>query len=374
MKARVVFCRSNPIAPDPRVTKAAHALSDAGYSVTLIGWSRSGILCSEDHVVDLPCQRLLIKAPFGKGLNNLWGLLRWQWGLLYWLYMHRADFDIIHACDFDTVLPALVCKRLFGKLVVYDIFDFYADHLRATPNWIKSIIRGVDLKVINWVDAVILADDSRWEQIAGAKPCLSAVIYNTPVDQIYAYDVEQISDQPDILRLVYVGLLQIERGLLDLLSLMRNHPTWHLDLAGFGGDQEIILDLASEMPNVRWHGRITYQRALALSHSANVFWALYDPVISNHHYASPNKLFEAMMLGIPIIVAKHTQIDNIVAREQCGFVVDYGDLPALDKALTQLQRDPQLRKNQGENGRQAYDHHYNWELMKARLLNLYAQL
>ncbi|MEN8173227.1 MAG: glycosyltransferase, partial [Chloroflexota bacterium] len=238
MKTRIVFCRSNPIAPDPRVTKSARALSDAGFDVKLIGWQRSGESVNDDYVEGLRRQSLSIKAPYGRGLFNLWGLLRWQWGLLQWLYANRADFDIIHACDFDTVLPAQICKWLFGKRVVYDIFDFYADHLRATPNWIKSLIRAVDLKIINWVDALIIADDSRWEQIAGSNPLLSAVIYNTPVDQMQTTEVELAPEQPEVLRVVYVGLMQIERGLLDLISLLSNHPTWHLDLAGFGGDQE----------------------------------------------------------------------------------------------------------------------------------------
>ena len=51
---------------------------------------------------------------------------------------------MVHACDFDTILPALMCKWLWKIKVIYDIFDFYADHLRATPNLIKRMIRAVD--------------------------------------------------------------------------------------------------------------------------------------------------------------------------------------------------------------------------------------
>lgn len=374
MAAQVVFCRSNSITPDPRVTKAARTLADAGYRVTLIAWDRTAALLSEEQIDGLRCQRLSIKAPFGTGLGNLWALLRWQWSLLLWLWQHRRDFDIIHACDFDTVLPALVCKWFLGKRVVYDVFDFYADHLRATPGWVKYLIRAVDLKTMGWVDALILADDSRWEQIVGAKPRISTVINNAPMDQAHLYNVERDPERLHTLRVAYIGLLQIERGLLNLLTLMKNHPTWHLDLAGFGGDQEVILLLAGDLPNVRWHGRVSYSHALALSSKADVIWALYDPANHNHRYASPNKLYEAMMLGKPVIVARHTNIDRIVAREHCGLVAAYDNLGALDTALTSLQRDPQLCLDLGENGRAAYERHYSWTKMKARLLNLYAQI
>lgn len=372
MRARVLFLRSNPIAPDPRVTKAARTLANAGYRVTLLGWDRTGTLPLKDNLDGLLCWRLPIIAPFGQGLDNFAGLLRWQRGLLRWLWAHRGEFDVIHACDFDTVLPALVYKGLFGARVVYDIFDFYADHLRATPRWIKVLIRRLDLKVIAWVDAIILADDVRWAQIASAKPRASAVIYNTPIDQPQFAAIKPLP--VDILRVVYVGLLQVERGLMDLLTLLQNHPDWHLDLAGFGGDQEAILARASDLPNVHWHGRISYQHALALSRKADLIWALYDPAIPNHRYASPNKLFEAMMLGVPVLVARHTHIDDLVTRERCGLIVDYGNLAALDAVLATLQRDLQVRKTLGINGRRAYQERYRWDNMAARLLTLYARL
>ncbi len=63
-----------------------------------------------------------------------------------------AEYDVIHACDFDTILPAILIKSLYGKRLVYDIFDFYADHLRATPMIIKMIIRRVDLWAIGRAD------------------------------------------------------------------------------------------------------------------------------------------------------------------------------------------------------------------------------
>ncbi len=181
---RIVICRSNPIDPDPRVEKIARALCSFGYSVSLLGWDRSGQLPSQ-AALDLqncavPVTRLPIVAPFGHGLANLPNLLRWQIGLLRWLVHHRQEYDLVHACDFDTVLPALYCKKRWQKKIVYDIFDFYADHFRATPAIIKRFIHSADLVAINRVDALILADDSRWEQISGARPRHSAVIYNSP--------------------------------------------------------------------------------------------------------------------------------------------------------------------------------------------------
>jgi len=378
--ARIVICRSNPIDPDPRVEKIARVLRSIGYSVHLLGWDRTGQLPEwmelQGPGYSIPLSRLSIIAPFGHGLANLPNLLRWQWDLLRWLVRHREEFDLIHACDFDTVLPALFCKWRWGKKVVYDIFDFYADHLRATPKLIKQLIRSADIYAINRADALILVDDSRWQQIAGARPKLSAVIYNSPAQEYPPGSVKQPqpSHSTATLRLAYIGLLQVERGLLEMLAVLKKHPEWSLDLAGFGGDEDRILAACQSLINVRWHGRVPYDQALKLSQAADVLFATYDPAIPNHRYSSPNKVFEAMMLAKPIIVARDTNMDRIIKQAKCGLVVPYGDLSGLEQALQNLQDDPTLRRHLGQNAYQAYQTTYSWEKMQERLANLYTQV
>ena len=370
---KILITRSNPISPDPRVEKVGRALIAAGYSVNVIGWDRDGSLPQQDILDGISIQRLPIRAKYGRGLGNLPQLMKWQWGLWRWLIQHRQEYDVIHACDFDTILPAIWMKTFFAKRVIYDIFDFYADHLRATPAVIKIIIRRLDLWAIGRVDALILADDSRIAQVASSKPRLIAVIYNSPEDFWVEFSNADSSKNGN-LRLAYVGLLQIERGLLQMLMVLKNHPEWCLELAGFGGDEAEILALATNLPNVNWHGRVSYEQALQLSAKADVLFATYDPAIPNHKYSSPNKIFEAMMLGKPIIVAAGTNMDRIVAESNSGCIVTYGDIPALEETLQSLAADPELVRKLGENARMAYETRYHWALMSQRLTELYEKV
>lgn len=378
IQVNVLILRSNPVSPDPRVEKIARALCQKGWHVDVLGWDRTGKLLSPIQTEFGRIYRLPIRARFGSGLGNLPQLLRWQAGLLLWLIRHGQNYEVIHACDFDTVLPALLIARLRKIPLIYDIFDFYADHLRRTPEGVKSFIRRVDLWVIGRADAVILADDNRRAQIAGSKPRLLEIIYNSPEewqpDSCGMVKPEHGCLEPYTLRIAYIGLLQRERGLFELLEVLQSHPQWKLDLAGFGGDQEEILHRAEKMPNVHWHGRIPYEMALHLSAAADVLIATYDPAVPNHRYSSPNKIFEAMMLARPIIVAHDTNIDVIVKRYNCGVVVPYGDTMALENALHFMERNPELRLKMGENGRLAYQESYGWPIMKARLLQLYERV
>lgn len=369
---RVIICRSNPIAPDPRVEKTARALAKGGWEVTIIGWDRTGELPILETKEFAKIVRLRLKAPYATGLANLPMLILWQISLLGKLLVHHNEFQVIHACDFDTILPSLLMKWFFRKHVVYDIFDFYADHLRRTPNWLKSIIRVADKWAIHNADAVILADDNRKSQIEGAKPQKTVIIYNTPED-VNALPLEEKIGSYS-LKIAYVGLLQVERGLLDLMVVLENHQDWHLFLAGFGGDQRKIIQKAQNLKNVHWYGRICYEDAIALTAQCDVVIALYDPQIPNHRFASPNKLFEAMMLRKPIIVAEDTYIDTIVKNLHCGIVISYGDLNQLEDALIMLANNKTLREQMGINGRRAYETQYSWSEMSKRLLHLYSSI
>lgn len=369
---RILIVRSNPIAPDPRVEKIARALVQAGCAVDALGWDRTGRLPAEEQREGYRVFRLPIQAEYGRGMANLPNLLRWQWGLLGWLRRNHSRYAAIHACDFDTVLPAWWVSRRGRQKLVYDIFDFYADHLRATPGWIKKIIRRVDYFAIGQADALILVDDARRVQVAGSRPRRVEIVYNSPEDERPAASAEP--SPAGELRLAYVGLLQVERGLFEMLNVLKRHPEWSLDMAGFGGDEAALVEAAARMPNVRWHGRVDYAAAISLSQSADALFATYDPSIPNHRYSSPNKVFEAMMLGKPVVVAANTNMDRMIEQANCGLVVPYGDEDALEQALSRLACDPDLRRRLGECARQAYESTYSWAVMAARLRKLYADL
>jgi glycosyltransferase involved in cell wall biosynthesis len=113
---------------------------------------------------------------------------------------------------------------------------------------------------------------------------------------------------------------------------------------------------------------------LEISQSADVLFSICDPVVPNYRHASANKLFEAMMLAKPIIVARDTNMDQMVEEYHCGLVVPYGDNLALQESLEFLANNIDDRLSLGRNGRQVYEEFYSWDKMEKRLLGLYAEL
>lgn len=99
--------------------------------------------------------------------------------------------------------------------------------------------------------------------------------------------------------------------------------------------------------------------------------ATYDLKILNHRFASPNKIFEAMMLAKPVIVARGTNMDRIVEQWGYGLVVTYEDERELEEAFCKLESHPTLRKEFGKRARTAYESQFAWSKMESGLYNIY---
>jgi glycosyltransferase involved in cell wall biosynthesis len=150
---------------------------------------------------------------------------------------------------------------------------------------------------------------------------------------------------------------------------------WRLDLGGYGRDERIICDRAMRLNNVRFHGRLPYDKVIDIYARANVILATYDPSIPNHRFSSANKLFEAMMLGKAIVVARDTGMDQVVEAHCLGRVVQYGDSAELREALTEFASwSPEAWGKFSAHVRAVYSDVFSWSLMKSRLQVLYSTL
>jgi len=87
--------------------------------------------------------------------------------------------------------------------------------------------------------------------------------------------------------------------------------------------------------------------------------------------AEPSKIYEAMMLGKPIIsnVKK-----DILDKYECGITVSYGNIKELRSAIKFLKENPKVAYEMGLNGRKAYEDCFNWSKQREKLLDVYRRL
>ena len=372
----VILVRSNAIDPYPRTEKAARSLSES-YDVKVLCWDRRREAKRVEARDGYAIHRCHLRADYGVGIRNIFKLPGWVTYQLIWLLVHK--FDVVHAFDFDTYLPALLVAKIRRKRIVYDMCDFYADMLVHVPSFLKRLIRRTDLYLIQFADALVIADDERTKQIDGCRPKRLVTIYNSPPDY-YAtfFGNGHGPSKQDRFLLAYVGVLQKERGFDTFIDVVSKCPQVSAVIGGYGSAQyeEMLMAKTRGAANVRLLGRISpYEKTLEVLSKSDALFALYDPMVPNHKFSSPNKVFEAMMLGKPIIVTRNTSMDRLVEEHGCGLTVDYGNKEQLKDAILQLKETRDQGDNRyQENGRKAFLTCFHPDILKARLLTLYRDI
>jgi len=90
--------------------------------------------------------------------------------------------------------------------------------------------------------------------------------------------------------------------------------------------------------------------------------------------AQPNKLFEYLSVGLPVIASNFDLWKEIVEGGDCGLAVDPPSPQPIAGALDYLLGHPGVRRRMGQNARRASHEKYNWERESAQLLNLYQEV
>jgi succinoglycan biosynthesis protein ExoL len=110
--------------------------------------------------------------------------------------------------------------------------------------------------------------------------------------------------------------------------------------AGAGGtssDYEEISRYCKDKPYVSFTGRYDYQTQIASLYGAiDCVYAVYDASNSNVRIALPNRLYEAVYCGLPLIVAKGTYLSEIVDKYGVGYSVDYISTEELCKCIEKM--------------------------------------
>ena len=167
--------------------------------------------------------------------------------------------------------------------------------------------------------------------------------------------------------------MEKHRGLEDIINAVSNMPQVQLRMAGKIVDKSIIT-YGNMFANFTYLGYISHKLVLRESLKADSMFVFYNPILPNFKCSTPNKLFDSMMCGKPIIVNEGIAASEIVKKENCGIVVPYGNIDTIKRTVTLLAENLYIRRTLGENGHRAYNTKYNWKIMEDRLICAYKEL
>jgi glycosyltransferase involved in cell wall biosynthesis len=363
----IAVLRSNP--KDAALARLVKSLSKLA-RVDCLVWDRQGDFQPAATGEKIRYLRCGLRAGF-YDLGTLVKLVGFQLWLFARLMVGR--WDVVHAIDLDTGLPGRLAAWLKGKKFVYQCLDPYYAILPPTwPRFLAAWARRLENLLISGADLFVITDRLRLPQHTGAKPRQVVEVANVPA-------LPQLSARPAVSPLFtvgYLGSLIAGRNLLTVIAACGELEKQgvRLVIGGFGPLEQEVATRADPWPNVTFRPWLPYETMLEEESTFDLFFHITDPANEAQKWVSPNKLFEAMAFGKPIIVGRETLAARRVEAFGNGLAVSYGSKEELKEAILRLQADPALARAMGETGRAEFARNWRPELIEERLLAAYAPL
>ena len=375
---RVALLRSNPVQPDPPVEKMADALLEMGMQVDILAWDRSqkNNCCNTEQFPSGTAQvtRFGIPAAYGARWATLFSFLHFEWNLLTWLMRNRKNYDIIHAFDLDTGFVAWLSSKLYHKKLVFHVLDSYADTHFFSDSIIKRMVHKTEMALINSAEATLICTEERKAQIQDSMPQRLEIIHNTPnCSSENETDRLELRASTAEVKIAYVGTQCRGRGIEELISAVAQDPRFELHIGGYGPLDDMIRSAAQQCSRIHFYGKLPYAQTLSLEEQCDLMVALYDPTLPNHRYCSPNKLYEALMLGKPLLMCENTGWDQLLQDEKIGCLIPYSQ-EGITYGLNKLYEVKDQWPAMSEAGKRLYQQRYSWETMKQRIRKVYTEI
>jgi glycosyltransferase involved in cell wall biosynthesis len=298
--------------------------------------------------------------------------------------LERAAKDIkgvgaYYAPDPDSAPVAIKLARKNGARVIFDIHEEYHDAMLShwVPAWMKKHLGRLVVAVLkrrcSACDLVVGVSDAVLLPYRGAKVDQMVVRSCAPVKYAEGSPADVCSPGKNYITVMH-GKGTLGRGtdvVLRALSIIKERIP-HLkviifdifigQIDGFG--REVFLkeldDLGiKDMVDLR--PLIPPREMPAVLRSCDVGLIAYNRILGAA--SLPNRLFEYMAAGLPVIAPSYSQeIVKIVNEEKCGLLIDFENPQSLADALIEVHQNPQECRAMGRRARAAFLERHNWEV------------
>ncbi|MCE5337669.1 MAG: glycosyltransferase family 4 protein [Methanomicrobiaceae archaeon] len=294
------------------------------------------------------------------------------------------DADVYHCHEPDALLIGVLAKYLKGKRVIYDIHEHWPSEIPfdlRIPNGsliqraLSAFVSSVEIALARRAESTFAVSESvaaRFRE-RGLEPVILSNYSITDLDIPY-------SPNRNGRNLMFMaGNMQSFHGVgecIEAVSRVRKrYPDVSLTLVG-----NVREDLSEHISGSGRNGFITstgflpYREMYERLSKGTAGLLVFQPTYYNISIGLPNKLFDYMLLGLPVIASDLPEIRSVVGRADCGILVDPGSVNAITEAITYLFDHPGEAERMGANGRRAVLETYNWSRMESYLLQTYRNL
>lgn len=407
----------NRLSNDARVKKEMKALAEDGWRVTVIAMPEKGappreskgqvtiirprIYSRKKELLrekvarvsargDMSPRARLLRSirsnPLRRFVADLQRDIPWELRLRKAALEARAD--VYHANDLDTLEICGIAAAKNGARLVYDSHELWLQssrYLTATNPLNRIRLRRIERRYVRDARAVIAVTPMRGEEMRRMYPEMGRleIIENAPepLDTLPARGTLRrlagIGDEEPIA--LYQGVICPERGLEELIQAAALAVDTKLRFVIIGmdawnGTLQQMADEAGLSHRITFLPPVPSEELPRITVDADMGFILFRNTCLNHYHSLPNKLYEYMMAGVPVIASGFPEMKRVIAGTGCGITVDPESPEEIFLAAKKLAENPEERERMSKAGRKAALTTHNWTAQRKKLISLYREL
>jgi len=364
-----------PFRNESRILKITRSLKEAALfdRIRIMATWEEGL--AERERLDEVREVVRIRRKLGEGREGtFWKAARtgeWSWWVMRSLREERIDCVNAHSL---SVLPLCVLlKRSKSARLIYDTHELETETLH-TRGLRRIAARAVERLLIPFTDEVVVVNDAiaDWYRKAYRIGNVS-VVRNVPVRR----DVPETPSlllrdafgiREDEVLFLYQGILTQGRGISLLLDTFAEvDRKRHIVFLGYGDLADAIVQAGRHAPNIHYHPAVPPDKIPDYTAGADVGVSLIENACLSYYLSLPNKVFEYLQCGIPVIVSRFPGMAEVVDRFDCGWSIPV-ERNLLTRLVSSMSREEISRRREG--AREA-GKHYHWALEEPTLLGVY---
>jgi glycosyltransferase involved in cell wall biosynthesis len=354
---------------DNRVNKTCQVLMESGYEVVLIGRELPGSMA----LPHWPFKAIRMKLFFIKG-----PAFYFFFNLRLFFKLWSAKADLLFANDLDTLWPNYLVSKWKKIPLVYDSHELFCDvpELLHSP-FKRKIWQRLERRIVPKLKTCITVNHSIARIFEEKYKTKFNVIRNIPAPvEVKPLTKKELNLPEDkkIIMLQGAGI-NIDRGAEELVDAMQYVENTLLLIIG-GGDVWPLLEERARRNNlegkVRLIKKIPKAELINYTLHADLGISIDKNTNPNYYNSLPNKIFDYLQAGVPILATRLPEIERIISYYQVGIFIDSHDPKHIAETINRLFSSALL--NEFKNNTSIAAKELNWSSEKQKYLEILNQV
>lgn len=369
-KKRALISVINDLVTDQRIARTANVLTEMGFEVLMVGRRKFDSPQMPERQYETIRMRLLWeKGPLFYAEYNI---------RLFFLLLSKPS-ELLISNDLDTLLPNYLIHKLKRIPIVYDSHEYFT----ATPELVnrpkvQRIWKWIEKQIVPNLKNCITVNASIARLFEKEYHISFKIVRNIPQlsfnNRIPVRSELGLPEDKKIILIQGSGI-NVQRGAEEAVEAMKYLENVLLLIVGGGDVLPILKNMVNEFSlqdKVKFVPRQTPANLAGYTANADIGLTIDKDTNINYRYSLPNKLFDYIYAGVPVLATPLVELKNIIQHYEIGDFIENHDPRYIASKIQSMLKDESKLTLYRKNTEKAAAE-LNWENEKQTLVQIFSE-